>query len=293
MLFGFSSSLLLLLRDFYAYRRNGGNFIRKQQGNHPGVFTLPRVMSLLFVLGYGAVACLSKIPPLAALPALLSSCCAVGLMLKAEPSREGHRRFRLVPIKKTALTLRVFCLYFRQHCPRTILPWAPAAVLVLFLPFILPGSSTGSGPELEATPVLSAEDYEAHVAFQRFFSLRPLEDASKFKEYPEYFQYSGYYRYSMDKDGLVIETGPEEGNIPQTALASIDFGDGEAFHFFPLADLMGFLKGYTPNENFVHIPEDLLSILLILIPTVPSMWAHRRERRKGNSLVINDKRIAA
>jgi hypothetical protein len=275
VLFGFSGSLLPLLRGFFARRRNGGN--------RPGLFTASFLMPPVFAAIYGAVVYLNKIPVPAALWAFFSCSSVLAITQRGESYREGHLRFRPVPIRRPALNLRVFFRFFRQHYPRIILPWAPAAVLAMALLFVLPGSSTG----FEGMTALNAGDYEAHLVFQRFFSLRSL--------YQNDLPHSDYYRYSVDGDGLAVEAGPVTWGSPgQTGLAPIGYGDDEAFPSFPLADLAGFLEGYTPDENPVRTPGSLISIGLLLIPVVPSLiWAGRKEGRKGNALIINDKRIAA
>jgi hypothetical protein len=195
-----------------------------------------------------------------------------------------------VSIKKPALNIPAFFRYFNRNCPRTILPWIPAAVLALVVSFILPGTAVpGSELMTRNIPVLHAGDYEAHLAFQRSFSLRSLEDTAGYKTYPGYLPYSDYYRYAIGDDGLVMEAGLENGGEP----AQTGAGPGE-FPPFPLADLMDFLEGYTPAVNTARTPEDLISIALILIPAFPLLIrGGRRERKGGNSLVLNDKRIAA
>jgi hypothetical protein len=279
-LFGFSGSLLPLLRGFFVRRRNGGK--------HPGVFTTSFLMPPVFAAVYGAVVYLNRIPVPTALWAFFLCCGVLAITQRSESYREGHLRFRSVPIRRPALNPRGFFRFFRQHYPHSILPWAPAAVLaMLLLLFVLPGSDTGSGTEFKGMTALNAGDYEAHLVFQRFFSLRSL--------YQKDLTYSDYYRYSVDKDGLAIETGPVTVGSPnQTGMAPIGYGTDEAFPSFPLADLVGFLEGYTPDENPVRTPGNLISIGLLLIPVVPSLiWAGRKEGRKGNALIINDKRIAA
>jgi hypothetical protein len=144
----------------------------------------------------------------------------------------------------------------------------------------------------EDAPVLYAGDYEAHVAFQRSFSLRPLGDAGRSQTRRESLPYSAYYRYSIGDDGLVTKTGQESGE--GIGLAGSDAMPYGEFPPFPLADLMGFLEGYTPAASPIHTSGNLVSILLILIPALPSLFrGGRRERKGGSPLVFNDKRIAA
>jgi hypothetical protein len=286
-LFALSGSLIQPLREFFAFvltRRRGGSLPRKP----PGGFDFSRIMPLVFAAVYAAVLRIGNIPVLAASALLFSCCCITGTVLWAESNRDGHIRFRPVSIKKPDMSVPAFFRYFKRHCPRAILPWVLAAVLALVLSLALPGAETeaGGGEErlTEDIPVLYAGDYEAHLAFQRSFSLRPLEDTERFRSHPEYLPYSDYYRYSIGDDGLVMEAGS----------GAASFGDAGEFPPFPLADLMGFLEGYTPAVNPVRTAGDLISILLILIPALPSLIrGGRRERKGGSPLVFNDKRIAA
>jgi hypothetical protein len=280
-LFAFSGSLSPPLGEFFARHRN-----RSCSRKPSEVSGFSRLMPLVFAAIYGLVFRIGTIPVLTALPVFLSCCCVTGTVLWAESNRDGHIRFQPVSIKKPALGIPAFFRYFKRYCPRTILPWVPAAALALVVPFILPGY-IAPGRELmtQNIPVLNAGDYEAHLAFQRSFSLRSLEDTAEYKTYPGYLPYSDYYRYSIGDDGLVMENGEEP--------VQTDAGRGE-FPPFPLAALMDFLEGYTPDANTARAPGDLISILLILVPALPSLIRGRRgERKRGNSLVLNDKRIAA
>jgi hypothetical protein len=279
-LLGFSGSLLPFLREFFVRFRS--------EGKHPGVFAASFLMPPVFALIYGALVFLNRIPVSVALWALFSCCCVLVIVQFGESYRDGHLRFRSVPIRRPVLNLRVFLRFFSRNYPRIILPWAPASVLaMLLLLFVLPGSGAGTGASLDGMTAVNAGDYEAHLAFQRFFSLRSL--------YQKDLPYSGYYRYSIDEDGLVVEAGPAAWESPgQTGAALVGYGDDERFPPFPLADLVDFLEGYTADENPVRAPGNLISIGLLLIPVVPSLiWAGRKEGRKRNALIMNDKRIAA
>ncbi|MDR0760436.1 MAG: hypothetical protein LBF74_10075 [Treponema sp.] len=296
-LFAFSGSLIPLVQEFFVRRRGGISPFSKPPGGRREFPLFSCLMFLLFALVYGALLCIGNVPALAALAVLLLSCGVTGTALWAESVRAEHVRFRPAPIKKPALTIPAFFRYFKRNCPRTILPWVPAAVLALVLPLLLPEPDTEPSVELsrENIPLVYAGDYEAHLAFQRSFSLRLLEDTGTFSSPSEYLPYSGYYRYAIGADGLIMETGREDGGGPaQTGVEAAPIGDYGVFPPFPLADLTGFLTGYTPAVNYIHIPEDLISIALILIPTFSSLIRFgRRERKGGSSLVFNDKRIAA
>jgi hypothetical protein len=300
-IFAFSSSLISPLRELFVRRRAGTS-----QAIHEGLsgglwnrgsFVFSWVMPLLFAVFYGVLLYVGNIPVLAALFPFLSCCCVIGLVLWAQSNRDEHLRFHPVPIKEPAPSISGFFWYFKRHCPLTILPWVPAAVLALVLSLLMPEPDTAFTkpvPELGGDiPVLYAGDYEAHLAFQRSFSLRILEDTKSLKNQSESLPYSDYYRYAIGEDGLVMEAGRGEGD-GQAGFGVPAFGDDKEFSPFPLADLMSFLTGYTPAVNSIHIPGDLILIVLILIPTLPSLIrGGRRERKGGSSLVVNDKRIAA
>jgi hypothetical protein len=287
MLFGFSGSLFTALDDFFIRRPWEERFFRRPQGSRPGLSGFSQLMPLLFAASYGAVVFLGGVPVHAALPVFVSCCVIPGILLRVEPDREGHVRFRPVPIRKSPMNPLVFLRYFKRNCPYTILPWASASVFTLLLSLILPWSSPEPGVELAGDRfLLHSGDYEAHLDFQRSFSLRPLETGKNngFPEHPP------YYRYSIGEDGFIMETAAE--NYP------FDTGPeapkGGEYPPFMLADLMDFLEGYTPAVNPVHTRNDLISIVFILVLAAPPLIrAGKRERKKRNLLIINDKRIAA
>jgi hypothetical protein len=296
-LFAFSGSLIPPLHEFFVLRHSGISPLSKPLGGRREFPHFSCLMPLVFALVYGALLFIGNVPALAALAVLFLSCGVTGTALWVEAARAEHIRFRPAPIKKPALTIPVFFRYFKRNCPRTILPWVPAAVLALVFPLLLPEPNAEPAVELsqEDLPLVYAGDYEVHLAFQKSFSLRLLEDSGTFSSSPGYLPYSGYYRYSMGDDGLIMETGRENMNGPaQIGAGVVPFRDYEEFPPFPLADLTNFLTGYTPAVNYIHIPEDLISIALILLPTFSSLIRFgRKERRGGSSLVFNDKRIAA
>jgi hypothetical protein len=292
LLFAFSGSLVPPLGEFFLRFRREGSFsrFRKSRGL-PVSSCCSYFMPLLFAVFYGAVLLAGKIPVPSALLVFLSCCGVTGAVLWAESGRGGHVRFRPAPIKKPSVTISTFFRYFKRNCPRAILPWVPAAGLALVLSFLPP--EPGMGLPAEGGPAPDAGDYEAHLVFQRSFSLRPLEDAGKSEAYPEYLPYFDYYRYSIGDDGLVTEN---LGGAVQAGSAS--YRDSEEFFQefppFPLEDLTAFLEGYAPPVNSVRTFGDFILILFILIPSLPFLIRFgRKERKGGSSLVLNDKRIAA
>jgi hypothetical protein len=292
-LFAFSGSLTPPAREFFTCRRR----LSHKPPDRLGVPVFSCLMPLVFAFVYVMILRAGNILFLSALSVLLSCCCVTGTVLWAGTDRDGHIRFHPAPIKKTAVGIPGFFRYFKLNCPRTILPWIPAAIFPLVLSFLQTGADAKPNMELltKDIPILCAEDYEAHLAFQRSFSLRPLEDAERFKTHPESLPYSDYYRYSIGDDGLVMKAGQEDGEgIAQTGFGAPVYGDYGEFPPFPLADFMGFLEGYTPAVSLVRTSGNLIVILLILIPALSSLIrGGRRERKGGSSLVFNDKRIAA
>ncbi|MDR2071183.1 MAG: hypothetical protein LBP81_07205 [Treponema sp.] len=298
-LFAFSSSLIPPLRKFFAYRRGWASLFRRPPGSPVWEFPVfSCLLPLLFAVVYGVLLCIGNIPALAALAPFLSCCCVTGTVLWAQSNREEHPRFHAVPIKEPAVGVLPFFRYFKRHCPLVILPWVPAAVLALVLPLLLTEPAADSAKSVteilqEDIPELYAEDYEAHLTFQRSFSLRLLEDLIKFENQAEHLPYSDYYRYSIGDDGFVMEVEWED-EAGQTGFDALPFGNTEEFPPFPLADLMGFLTSYTPAVNPAHTPGDLVSIVFILTLTLPLLIrGGRKERKGGGSLAFNDKRIAA
>jgi hypothetical protein len=307
MLFGFSGSLCSSLDDFCSRRRRGEQFFRRPPGSCPGPFSFSQLMPLLFAASYWVIVSLGGVPVRSALPVFISCCVIPGILAGAEPDREGHVRFRPVPIRKPRLNPLVFLYLFKRNCPPAILPWAPASVFALLLSLILPWS--GPEPDVDAAgdiSLLYSRDYEAHFEFQRSFSLRPL-GAGKNGEFPEHLPSfdsqadsslvpagqgvrSHYYHYSIGEDGLI--TGTAAGNYPFDMEA--ENPDEREHPPFLLADLMDFLEGHTPVVNQVHTRNDLISIAFIVaLAAPPFIHAGKRERKKRSLLILNDKRVAA
>ncbi|MDR3130568.1 MAG: hypothetical protein LBU18_03400 [Treponema sp.] len=287
-LFAFSACMVPLFQELFAQGR-GGNSMSAGMGRLK-VSGFSSLTLLVFACVYAAIVLTGNIPFPAALSVILMACCVTGTVLWAESKRGGHTRFRPAPIRKAAADLSAFFRYFRLNCSRSILPWIPAAALALALPFVQSGESIkpDAALRIENIPKINALDYETHLAFQLFFSLRPLKDTDSLKNRPESLPYSEYYRYAIGDDGLVIKAG-----LQNAADFAQSGGYGE-FPPFPLADLINFLEGYTPPVNSVGALKDLTIIAFILIPALPSLiWIGRRERGRRNSPAFNDKRIAA
>jgi hypothetical protein len=133
--------------------------------------------------------------------------------------------------------------------------FGPAVFLSLFAPRLFPFLSYSYPKEPPAISdprfLISSAGYEAHMVFQRAFSLRPLGSNSRT---------DGYFHYYLGEDGLIA--GEEEG---------YDGDQGEEIPSFPLENLMGFLLEYNnrvralaPVQSKEWIPAVLF--LAVLIP---------------------------
>jgi hypothetical protein len=270
------TALFALLREplgeFFVSRRYSPRAPRLRNWPGRGRVILVSLVTAL----YGGICVLSGFPIAAGTAALLSFFLILPLALRSESNRGallGHIRF--VPVPISGHTIR------RARSSPLAVPFALASLLVLVqpsLPDFLSRPGPGGGPgwtAMEGVPVDSSA-YEAHSAFQRSFSRRPLR-------YGEGAAGDGeYLRYRRGADGLIGETLPGESGG----------GEGE-IPPFPLEDLTAFLKGPgVPAPG--HTPEELIAVLTVLFFCVPALFpASKGRRNKKRNLIYNDKRIAA
>jgi hypothetical protein len=262
--------------DFFVSRRYRGHYsvITKESGKRP--FFLRAL--LFFLAAYGGIAYLGRIPVSLALAALVSGTLILGLSLFAESKKGvkmGHVRF--VPVRISVYSGRGGAF------SRLMAPFALASLASLFLPSLIlaagHGAGRGNGLPSQAEPpgeVISPKEYEAHVAFQASFSLKPFRTGG---ETPDP---GPYLRYHRGIDGLIGDYSALE-----------DAGAGE-IPPFPLEDLMDFLarRKYAPAP--ANTPEDRLPVFAVLLLCIPVFLQMRQKHgKKKGILIYNDKRIAA
>ncbi|MDR3161053.1 MAG: hypothetical protein LBU28_05495 [Spirochaetaceae bacterium] len=273
------TALFALLREplgeFFVSRRYSPREAGRLR-HEPALFRRNRLPVLVVTALYGGVCVLSGFPLAAGIAALLSFALILPLALRAGSNRGavlGHIRFVPVPISGRSIQ--------RGRPFRIAVPFALASLAALVLPPLLgflPRSDSGAGlawTGMEAFLVDSSA-YEAHAAFQRSFSRRPL----RYGEGPS--EEGEYLRYHRGADGLIGGAQPGdtggEGGLPP----------------FPLEDLTAFLRSSGSGSPNSHTRKELIPVLTVLLFCVPALFpAPERRRNKRKYLIYNDKRIAA
>ena len=164
-----------------------------------------------------------------------------------------------------------------------LLPFAAASLLAISLPRIFPELSPAreNAALMDTRHFVAADDYYRHVAFQRSFSFRSLnqtQDASN----P--FNLEGYLRYYLGDDGLISSTSDNAHSLVEAPP-------------FPLEKLKEFLLSYDnlavaqPESNFTNKTE-WISLLIIFAACIIDM-VRPRILPKKRIPVFRDKRIAA
>jgi hypothetical protein len=138
--------------------------------------------------------------------------------------------------------------------------FGPAVLLSLLAPRFFPSLSYPKEAPAVSDPrfLISPADYEAHIAFQRAFSRRPLGSDS-----PE----DGYFKYYLGEDGLIagVEHERHEG--------------GEETPPFPLENLMEFLLQYN-NRAAKAVPvqgKEWISAVLFAAALVPAFFSRPKK----------------
>jgi hypothetical protein len=261
VLLAFHSCFLPPLREFFARLApegpvTGGNaagsaLSGRLPGLHRGLWgALKRrglyrghcvAAALLFAL---AVFLVTFVSPLPGLLALASSLAVPALLLRAGARRAspgGRARFIPLPILAPA-----------GPPPRTLIPWALAALAALLIPGLGP-----AGASFDTGDIPGPEAWERHAAFQSSFSTTPLDRSG---EAPPYLN------YALDREGLIRAAGaPEE---------TVAAGEGPA-----LLELAAFLEGQPVSRRGGAAPA-----LILLALSLPGLFARRSPPGKGRGL---------
>jgi hypothetical protein len=248
----------------------------------PWVEALPQ--GILFLLAFAGITILGGLSPFSVILGFLFFMALLIFSLWAESyrgkrpwrtMRQGHIRFRPVPISgiTRSLTGGMFS-YARIMAPFTL-----AALVLLFVPAVLPGNAGIPSPAVsrdwtgwKSPLTVNAEVYREHVEFQRAFSFLPLGAPDK----P-----SAYLRYSMAEDGLIDGAGSGESVGPGESVDS-------EIPSFPLAGLIDFLTNYTYTD-----PDYGSSGSLLIVLGLGAVLVFQDRRRPGKLTLYRDKRIAA
>jgi len=240
-------------------------------------FRLNLLLALLFFAFLPAFSFMGFLNPLL----LFAVCASFGffyfLSFKYEEKRMRKRsHIQFMPVLLLPYRAKTFSFF------PLLLPFALFVIPALFLPRGLSGSSP-----VDALFLISSEDYERHIAFQKSFSYRSLNQGQNA------LMQNDYLRYYLGEDGLIA------GNNTYA------FSDDSEASPFPLEKLMGFLVKYnkpvtgesagfdkqliSPNETTF---KEWISVAFIFVICLFDILRPRIVPKKKMP-VIRDKRIAA
>ncbi|MDR1058279.1 MAG: hypothetical protein LBL43_01900 [Treponema sp.] len=229
-------------------------------------YGLNLVLTAAFLFLFGFVLLIGDLPPLPACAGLVSSWGLCFLVRAAEGERQ-----------KKAAHVRFNPVFMLPGGVKTVplLPVASAfglaVLLSLLAPLLFPVLSYSySSPSPKEAPavsdprfLISPADYEAHIAFERAFSRRPLGSDSRG---------DGYFHYYLGEDGLIAGTRDEgDGG-----------GPGEEVPSFPLESLMEFLLHYD-NRAGEAAPaqfKEWASAALFLAVLIPAFFLKSKKGRR-------------
>jgi hypothetical protein len=227
-------------------------------------YGLNLVLVLFFLFIFGFVLVIGDLPPLPACAGLVSSWGLCFLVRAAEGERQKkavHVRFNpvfMLPGWVKAVPLLPLALAF-----------GPAVLLSLFAPLFFPALSYSRSYSKETPAVsdprflISPADYEAHIAFERAFSRRPLGSDARG---------DGYFHYYLGEDGLIAGARDEGdgGGSP-----------GEEFFSFPLENLMEFLLKYNKRagEAAPAQSKEWVSAAMFLAVLIPAFFLKSKKGR--------------
>lgn len=213
-------------------------------------YGLNLVLVPVFLFLFGFVSVMGDLPPLPVWTGLVSSWGLSILARAAETERQkkaAHLRFNpviMLPGRVKTLPLFPVAAVF-----------GPAVLLSLLAPRFFPSLCYPKEAPLVTDPrfLVSPADYEAHIAFQRAFSRKPLgSDSGE----------SGYFHYYLGEDGLIagMEEESHEGE--------------EEIPPFPLENLMEFLLQYN-NRAAKAAPaqgKEWIAAVLFAAALVPAFF---------------------
>jgi len=240
-------------------------------------FRLNLLLALLFFAFIPAFSFMGFLSPLPLLAVCVFFAFFYFLSFKHEEKRMRKRsHIQFTPVLLLPYRVKTFSFF------PLLLPFALLAIPALFLPRGLSGSSP-----VDAFFLISSEDYERHIAFQKTFSYRPLDQGQNA------LTRNDYLRYYLGDDGLIA------GND------SYVFSDDNEASPFPLEKLMGFLVKYNKpvtgksagfDKQLIGPVEttfkEWISVAFIFMICLFDIFRPRTVPKKKTP-VIRDKRIAA
>jgi Ca2+/Na+ antiporter len=243
-------------------------------------FRLNLLFALLFLAFLLAFSFIGFLNPLLLLAVCASFALLYFLSFKTEKERTlKNRHTRFTPVLLLPHKAKTFSFF------PLLLPFGFLAVTALFLPSGFDGPSP-----VDDGFLVSPEDYNRHIAFQKSFSFVPLNIGNSEREA---LINKDYLRYYLGEDGLIA------GNDAYAV------SEGNEAPPFPLEKLMDFLVKYNklvtgepagfekpPGEPAVTTLKEWISVAFIFAFCLLDIFRPRIISKKKIP-VIGDKRIAA
>jgi Ca2+/Na+ antiporter len=240
-------------------------------------FRLNLLLALLFFAFLTVFSFVGLLAPLPLLAIFASFALFYFLSFKNEEKRSRRRNhLQFIPVLLLPNRAKTFSFF------PILLPFVLLAIPALFLP---KGFSESS--PVDAFFLISSEDYERHIAFQKSFSYRPLNQGQNA------LMQNDYLRYYLGEDGLIA------------GIEAYAFSEDSEASPFPLEKLMGFLVNYNKlvtgesagiDKKLVSPTEttfkEWISVAFIFMICLFDIFRPRIVLKKKMP-VIRDKRIAA
>jgi len=240
------------------------------------------LLALLFFASLPALSFAGFINPLLLMAVCASFAFLYFLSFRVEEERmQRNRHIQFMPVLLLPHKAKTFSFF------PLLLPFALLAVPALFLPRGLSGTSP-----VDAVFLISSEDYNRHIDYQKSFSYRPLNPGRNDLIQNALIK-QDYLRYYLGEDGLIA------GND------AYSFSEGNEVSPFPLEKLMDFLVKYDrnvtgesavidkqPDKPAETTFKEWISVALIFIICLFDIFRPRIVPKKKMP-IIGDKRIAA
>jgi len=240
-------------------------------------FRLNLLLALLFFAFLPALSFAGFLNPLLLLAVCGSFAFLYFLSFRVEEERmRKNRHIQFTPVLLLPHKIKTFSFF------PLLLPFALLAIPALFLPRGLSGPSP-----VDADFLVSSEDYNRHISFQKSFSYMPLNHGRNTLIKQDYL------RYYLGEDGLIA------GND------TYSFSEDNEASPFPLEKLMDFLLKYyktvtgesagvyeRPDKPAETTLKEWISVALIFIICLFDIFRPRIVTKKKMP-IIGDKRIAA
>ena len=192
-------------------------------------FRLNLALALLFLIFLPIFSVAAELPLIPVFTGTLFFFLIYFLSFRAEVRRAlKNRHTPFTPVLLFPFKVKTFSLF------PFLLPFCAGAVLALFLPLFLPGASPSPDHDSAADTefIVSLDDYNQHLAFQRSFSFRSLNQEPSSEE---------YLRYNLADDGLILN-GAVNSNSGEAGPNGSSDEEGPPF---PLDKLVEFLIQYN------------------------------------------------